>query len=244
MNLGTIIFQLRKQQQMTQDDFGSLFHVSRQTVSNWENEKSYPDLKTLIHISDHFGISLDILLKEDNIMVKKMDSYRKYKKGFLFFLGLILIIIISVGIYFSYCKYSYSHMYDKILKAGFSKEISEDFIDKYQGYYALTEDNIDYLVEPKSSPKYDINTENFSLYARDNKNDTLLTIDKNGKFTLFYKTKDRNYNISIDKNGNLNDTDKSLDEKEKAAVNEFLSNYQEQLVIIINRSLDLWNKIN
>ena len=244
MNLGTMIFQLRKQQQMTQEDFGSLFHVSRQTVSNWENEKSYPDLKTLIHISDHFGISLDVLLKEDSIMIKKIDSYRKYKRGFLVFLGLILIIVISASVYFAYCKYSYSHMYDKILEAGFSKEISEDFIDRYQGYYALTEDNVDYLVEPKSSSKYEINTENFPLYARDNKNDTLLTIDENGNFSLFYKTKDENYDVSVDKNGNLNDTNNTLDEKEQAAVNEFLSNYQEQLVPIINRSFDLWNQIN
>ena len=114
-------------------------------------------------------------------------------------------------------------MYDKILEAGFSKEISEDFIDRYQGYYALTEDNVDYLVEPKSSSKYEINTENFPLYARDNKNDALLTISENG---------------------NLNDTNNTLDEKEKAVVNEFLSNYQEQLVPIINRSFDLWNQIN
>ena len=135
-------------------------------------------------------------------------------------------------------------MYDKILEAGFSKEISEDFIDRYQGYYALTEDNVDYLVEPKSSSKYEINTENFPLYARDNKNDTLLTIDENGNFSLFYKTKDENYDVSVDKNGNLNDTNNTLDEKEKAAVNEFLSNYQEQLVPIINRSFDLWNQIN
>lgn len=229
---------------MTQDDFGSLFHVSRQTISNWENEKSYPDLKTLIQISEHFGISLDVLLKEDSIMVKKIDSYKKYKKGFLVILGAILIIAISASAYFIYCKYSYSHMYDKILQAGFSKEITEDFIDKYQGYYALTEGDVDYLVEPKSSPKYEINTENFSLYARDNKNGTLLTIDGNGKLSLFYKTKDGNYNVPIDKDGNLNDINNKLNEEKKNAVNEFLSVYQKELVPIISRSFDLWNEIN
>ena len=37
--------------QITQEEFGRLFHVTRQTVSNWENEKSYPDLQMLVDMS-------------------------------------------------------------------------------------------------------------------------------------------------------------------------------------------------
>ena len=39
MNIGNQISTIRKEQQLTQEQFGSLFHVTRQTVSNWENEK-------------------------------------------------------------------------------------------------------------------------------------------------------------------------------------------------------------
>lgn len=39
MNIGNQISAIRKEQQLTQEQFGSLFHVTRQTVSNWENEK-------------------------------------------------------------------------------------------------------------------------------------------------------------------------------------------------------------
>lgn len=46
------------------------FIFTRQTVSNWENEKSYPDLQILIDISNRFDISLDVLIKEDVKMVK------------------------------------------------------------------------------------------------------------------------------------------------------------------------------
>lgn len=60
--------------QITQEEFGRLFHVTRQTVSNWENEKSYPDLQMLVDMSDQFGISLDVLLKEDSNMVKTIDK--------------------------------------------------------------------------------------------------------------------------------------------------------------------------
>ena len=41
MNIGKQISNIRKEQQLTQEEFGRLFHVTRQTVSNWENEKSY-----------------------------------------------------------------------------------------------------------------------------------------------------------------------------------------------------------
>ena len=76
MSIGKQIMSIRKAQQLTQEQFGSLFHVTRQTVSNWENGKSYPDLQLLIAISDQFGVSLDIMLKDDTNMVKAIDRER------------------------------------------------------------------------------------------------------------------------------------------------------------------------
>lgn len=76
MNLGSQILKIRKEKELTQEEFGKLFHVTRQTVSNWENEKSYPDLQTLVELSEHFGISLDVLLKQDTKMVKAIDKER------------------------------------------------------------------------------------------------------------------------------------------------------------------------
>ena len=43
-----------------------------------ENEKNYPDLNTLVTMSDMFEISLDKLLKEDKQMVKTIDKERLY----------------------------------------------------------------------------------------------------------------------------------------------------------------------
>ena len=76
MNIGNQILNIRKEKQLTQEEFGRLFHVTRQTVSNWENEKSYPDLQMLIDISNQFEISLDTLIKEDSKMVKTIDKER------------------------------------------------------------------------------------------------------------------------------------------------------------------------
>lgn len=41
MNIGSKIIEIRKKRNMTQEDFAKIFHVTRQTVSNWENQKSY-----------------------------------------------------------------------------------------------------------------------------------------------------------------------------------------------------------
>lgn len=80
MSIGNHISTIRKEHNLTQEKFGEIFHVTRQTVSNWENEKSYPDLQLLIDISDRFGISLDILLKEDSKMVRTIDKDRMLGK--------------------------------------------------------------------------------------------------------------------------------------------------------------------
>ena len=77
MSIGNQIMSIRRERQLTQEQFGSLFHVTRQTVSNWENGKSYPDLQLLVAISDQFGVSLDTLLKEDTKVVKAIDRERK-----------------------------------------------------------------------------------------------------------------------------------------------------------------------
>lgn len=101
MNIGNQILAIRKEQQLTQEQFRSLFHVTRQTVSNWENEKSYPDLQMLIDISNQFEISLDTLIKEDSKMVKAIDKERvlgkiKKEKSIIdFFTGAGTGIIVS-----------------------------------------------------------------------------------------------------------------------------------------------------
>ena len=60
MNIGEQINNLRKQHGLSQDDFANLFNVSRQTISNWENGKSYPDLEMIIKISNYFKKHLKI----------------------------------------------------------------------------------------------------------------------------------------------------------------------------------------
>ena len=80
MRLGQTIMDIRKERNMTQEEFARIFHVTRQTVSNWEKEKNYPDLETLIFMSEEFHISLDVMLKEDKKMAKKLNEEIKFSK--------------------------------------------------------------------------------------------------------------------------------------------------------------------
>lgn len=100
MEIGKSIAKIRKERNLTQDDLAEKYYVTRQTISNWENGKSYPDLETLVKISNDFDISLDVLLKEDNKMVKKIDKDVKGAKKYKY---LLVYIVIIVSVLFFIC---------------------------------------------------------------------------------------------------------------------------------------------
>ena len=111
MQLGKTIIKIRKEYELTQEDFAQKFNVTRQTVSNWENEKSYPDLLTLIKISDEFGYSLDTMLKENPDMTEDMNEninlgktlIKMYEKGIVIaIIGAIACLIMVVISFITY----------------------------------------------------------------------------------------------------------------------------------------------
>lgn len=60
---------------MTQEELAEKMFVSRQTISNWENDKSYPDIHSLLMLGNLFDVSLDILVKGDiEAMKDKIDE--------------------------------------------------------------------------------------------------------------------------------------------------------------------------
>ena len=240
MNIGAKIIEIRKKRNMTQEDFAKIFHVTRQTVSNWENQKSYPDLQTLVQISDEFDVPLDTMLKEDVIMVKKIDSFKTYKKAFIGLAAGVLTIGILGGVYVGICKVQYNHMYDVVESAGFTKELTEKFIEKYQGNYALTEGGVDYLVMPKSIGKYELDTDNFWLIARKGDMDINIYIDGNRKiFLTLYPGQ-----IEIDEKGNTMNMSEKLTDVQKEHMDNILIDRKEETLPIIDRALELWDTIN
>ena len=68
MNFGEQIKSIRESKALTQEQFAEKLHVSRQAVSNWENDKNLPDIGMLILMSEVFEVSLDQLIKGDQPM--------------------------------------------------------------------------------------------------------------------------------------------------------------------------------
>ena len=100
MKIGETILKLREEKKMSQEEFAEYFHVTRQTISNWEKEKSFPDLQTLVKISDAAGVSVDSMLRDNFIMVQQIDKKVKHLKLFKIGTAVIAAIILVVISYF------------------------------------------------------------------------------------------------------------------------------------------------
>ena len=74
MEIGKKLKDARTNSGLTQENVAERAGVSRQTVSNWENGRSYPDIVSVIKLSDIYSISLDELLKGDNEMIKHLKE--------------------------------------------------------------------------------------------------------------------------------------------------------------------------
>ena len=77
-------------------EIGKKLNVSRQTISNWENEKSYPDIISVIELSSLYSISLDDLLKGDEEMKKHLEESTNVVKSNQKLFGVILLNIVIV----------------------------------------------------------------------------------------------------------------------------------------------------
>ena len=80
MELGNQIKKYRSELQISQEQLADRIYVSRQTISNWENEKSYPDVNSLILLSEVFQTSIDKLIKGDIEIMKEKINEQEIKK--------------------------------------------------------------------------------------------------------------------------------------------------------------------
>ena len=79
MELHERIKKLRNEKGWSQEMLAERAYVSRQTVSNWETDKCYPDVRSLIILADIFGVSLDELIKGDVDTMKETITKHNMK---------------------------------------------------------------------------------------------------------------------------------------------------------------------
>ena len=74
MKIGVKLKEARLQAGLTQENVAEEIQVTRQTISNWETEKSFPDIVSVIKLSTLYNISLDKLLKGDEEMIEQLEK--------------------------------------------------------------------------------------------------------------------------------------------------------------------------
>ncbi|MFT9412467.1 helix-turn-helix domain-containing protein, partial [Liquorilactobacillus hordei] len=99
MKFGERLKQARIEMDLTQGQVANDFFITRQTISSWENEKTYPDISSLIRLSDYYHISLDILLKEDvgmreSLEKKEVSEELRPVRRNLILIDLILFVVL------------------------------------------------------------------------------------------------------------------------------------------------------
>ncbi len=102
MKIGDQLKKARLDKNMTQEEVAEKIFVSRQSISNWENNKTYPDIGNVIALSDLYEISLDELLKgSDNFMkhLEESTDIVKSNKKLIFFIILALLFMIVMAVF-------------------------------------------------------------------------------------------------------------------------------------------------
>lgn len=237
MSLGEKIAQIRKDHEMSQDDFAYLLNVTRQTISNWENKKNYPDIETLIALSDKFDVSLDVLLKGDETMVYKMDKKMKNGKKFkiiTFVLALLLCLVSIAGITGYYIKQEntrkeeqiYNHIMQNIKELGFTK----DGI----GFAYIEEDGIIYRVFVKKTLSRENSiTANTIIFS----DEEAIYADYDGTTVKVTYLNENQTTVYCDKNGNLEN-----DAQSKNNIQTY-NKYKDRTTLIVVRMVELFDNI-
>lgn len=93
----------RQEAQLSQEELANRVYVSRQTISNWENAKSYPDVNSLVLLSEIFQTSLDNLIKgdvevmKDVIQKEEIEKMNRYGKSYT--IMLIVTVVSAVPLF-------------------------------------------------------------------------------------------------------------------------------------------------
>lgn len=80
MEIGSKLKDARNSKGLTQEQAAEALGVSRQTISNWENNRSYPDIISVIKMSGLYSVSLDHLLKEEKPMNEEKSMNQTYQE--------------------------------------------------------------------------------------------------------------------------------------------------------------------
>ncbi|QGG61877.1 helix-turn-helix domain-containing protein [Loigolactobacillus bifermentans] len=99
MMIGEQLQQARQARQLSQEQVAEQLAVSRQTISNWETEKSYPDIERVLRLAELYQLSLDELLRRDPQLIhawQVASDQVKLGRYLAVLLGLNLLLTLGI----------------------------------------------------------------------------------------------------------------------------------------------------
>lgn len=94
MELNKQIKKYRTMMNLSQEDLAERVYVTRQTISNWETGKSYPDIHSLLLLSSLFDVSLDTLIKGDLEMMREKVNEKEVRE-FNFYANIFGVLLVG-----------------------------------------------------------------------------------------------------------------------------------------------------
>lgn len=98
MNLHYNLKKSREKKKFSQNEIAEKLNLTRQTISRWENGRSFPDIDNLIKLSNLYDVSLDELLKNEKKLHKENPEYEINDKNQTYLILSVISILIPLGI--------------------------------------------------------------------------------------------------------------------------------------------------
>lgn len=224
MIIGEKIKEKRTEKKWTQEELSERLHVSRSTISGWEVGRNYPDLTTIVQISDLLDISLDQLLREDHKMTERLSKNLRAGKIYQRIIVGAIILLLANLVYGQYLTKQANHYIDNLSQEGWTPT------KEYLTVYEKNEKEITYLAS--ATRVYAVNffylKNQFTLAAEADHCE--IQLDSAGQLTVkipkeFLST-DADYLIAIDERGSLLPITSQISVKTVKLMESYMKDYQ------------------
>lgn len=235
MKVGERIKEQRTRYGWSQEQLAKELHVSRSAVSSWEVGRNYPDLETILAISDLFGISLDNLLREDVEMVK--ETTKKTKRLSMYRSALLMITMVCLIL----VGYRGKQLFDEYLLRNRFVENgwNEVLVDGEQSnFYEMTEDDVTFKAYINEN-----DDQTFTLFVINHENYLFEVTQDNEIMASLSSENDRifseNYQLKLDNQGKPLSLPYGLNEKEEEQILSYFEENSESYQQMIDKALEL-----
>lgn len=244
MNIGDKIKENRLKKEWTQEQLAQLLNVSRSAVSGWEVGRNYPDLETVIAISDLFHLPLDNLLREEKEMSKDLSKkvkMHRYYKRILIVLGILALVYGSFNLKLRVDETRYR---GNLIAYGWKHPNPTDEFAKSVAYnsYEKIENGIHYntFVLPAGLIGYPMKDQKINLITK--KEGFIVTVEDKRHFSVMVNEEQDEAlsftaNVPVDRKGLRIENKSQWSDKKAREIDAYLEKYQEIHQELIETSL-------